>query len=149
MPELYHFEDFAAGQVFVSHEHAMGQEEMIAFARAFDPQPMHTDEAVATKLFGGIIASGWHTAALTMRLLVDGAMPKVAGGALGLGVEKMSWPQPVRPGDVLRATITVLGTRPSRSRPDRGIVSLHTRTCNQAGETVLDHTSAILVPRRA
>ncbi|MGC8469129.1 MAG: MaoC family dehydratase [Acetobacteraceae bacterium] len=148
MAEPYHFEDFAAGQSFASRTRAVGAEEIIAFAREFDPQPMHVDRETAQALFGGLIASGWHTAALSMRLMIDGGLPPLAPGSVGLGVERLSWPEPVRPGDTLAIEANILSVRPSRSRPDRGLVSVLTTTRNQKGRVVLEMTSTILVPRR-
>jgi len=118
-----------------------------AFAAQFDPQPFHLHpDAARSSLFGGLVASGWHTAALTMRLLVDGGAP-IAGGVVGAGVE-LSWPRPVRPGDVLTVQSEVLEVKPSASRPDRGIVTLRSQTLNQDGEPVQILTSRLVVPRR-
>lgn len=118
-----------------------------AFAAQFDPQPFHLHpDAARSSLFGGLVASGWHTAALTMRLLVDGGAP-IAGGVVGAGVE-LSWPRPVRPGDVLTVQSEVLEVRPSASRPDRGIITLRSQTLNQDGEPVQILTSRLVVPRR-
>ncbi len=119
-----------------------------AFARQFDPQPFHIDEAKAeTTFFRGLAASGWHTAAVTMKLLVDGALP-LAGGIIGAGVEEVRWPRPVRPGDRLRVESEVLEVRPSRSRPEQGIAKVRTTTLNQNCEQVQIMTSDLVVPRR-
>ena len=116
MNELY-FEDFAAGQVFASGRLRIDGEQIKAFAAQFDPQPYHLDEEAAAKsVFRGLAASGWHTAAITMRLLVEGEF-RPAGGILGVGFEELSWPRPVRPGDELHATSEVLEVRPSKSPP--------------------------------
>src|SRR6478736_9912583 len=101
-----------------------------AFAAEYDPQPFHLDEGAArASYFGGLVASGWHTAALTMKLLVGGDL-KIVGGLIGLGAEELRWPRPVRPGDVLRVESEVLELRPSRSRPDRGIVRMRNTAFN-------------------
>jgi acyl dehydratase len=144
--ELY-LEDLAAGQRFSSGSMAVSEGAITAFAAQFDPQPFHLHpEAARSSLFGGLVASGWHTAALTMRLLVDGGAP-IAGGVVGAGVE-VSWPRPVRPGDVLTVQSEVLEVKPSASRPDRGIVTLRSQTMNQSGEPVQILTSRLVVPRR-
>jgi acyl dehydratase len=122
-------------------------EQIRAFAEQFDPQPFHLeDEAARSTLFGGLAASGWHTAALTMRLTIDGG-PKLAGGTVGLGAD-VNWVKPVRPGDTLSIETEVLEVTPSKSRPDRGRVTLRTETRNQRGEAVQVCISKLLVPRR-
>jgi acyl dehydratase len=124
------------------------KEAIIAFASQFDPQSYHLDEEAAREsVFGGLAASGWHTAALTMRLLVDSEFRPV-GGILGLGFEELSWPRPVRPGDDLHTKSEVLDVRPSKSRPDRGLIRVRTTTFNQNGEAVQIYTGNLLVPRR-
>jgi acyl dehydratase len=144
--QLY-LEDLEAGQAFSSRSTIVNEDDITSFAARFDPQPFHVDrEAAASSLFGGLIASGWHTAALTMRLLVEGGAP-IAGGIVGAGAEIL-WPRPTRPGDVLTVHSEVLEVRPSASRPDRGIVTLRSETRNQNGETVQVLTSRIIVPRR-
>lgn len=118
------------------------------FAAEFDPQPFHLDEAAAaTSVFRGLAASGWHTAAVTMRLLVEGEF-KPAGGIVGAGFDELRWPRPLRPGDELRVESEVLEVRPSKSRPDQGLVKLRTVTLNQAGEPVQISVGNVLVPRR-
>lgn len=145
--ERYFLEDLHEGQVFVSPSREITAEAIKAFAREFDPQPFHTDEAAAAgSFFGGLAASGWHTAALTMRLLVDGGLP-LAGGSIGAGGE-IRWPQATRPGDVLTVTSTVEAVRPSRSRPDRGMVTVRSETRNQRGETVQVLVSTVVAFRR-
>lgn len=120
----------------------------MAFAGQFDPQPYHLDEEAARKsVFGGLAASGWHTAALTMRLLVESEF-RPAGGILGVGFDELSWPRPVRPGDELHTKSEVLDVRPSKSRPDRGLIRVRTTTFNQNGEAVQIYTGRLLVPRR-
>ena len=147
MNELY-FEDFAAGQVFASGRLRIDGEQIKAFAAQFDPQPYHLDEEAAAKsVFRGLAASGWHTAAVTMRLLVEGEF-RPAGGILGVGFDELSWPRPVRPGDELHAKSEVIEVRPSKSRPDRGLIRVRTTTFNQNEEAVQIYTGNLLVPRR-
>ena len=147
MTELY-LEDFAVGQVYHSGRLRVDKEQILAFAKQFDPQPYHLDEEAAGKsVFGQLVASGWHTAALTMRLLVDGEF-KPAGGILGVGFDDLSWPRAVRPGDELHAKSEVLDVRPSKSRPDRGLIRVRTTTLNQNEEAVQVYTGNLLVPRR-
>ena len=143
-----YLEDFAVGQTFRSGTAAVEPGKVRAFAAAFDPQPFHLDEqAAAGSIYGGLIASGWHTAALTMRLLVEGELA-VAGGLVGAGVESLRWPRPVRPGDTLRVESEVLEVRPSQSRPDRGVVRLRSTTFNQGGQPVMEQVATLIVPRR-
>lgn len=145
---IHYLEDFAIGQVFKTGRLRVDKEQIFAFARQFDPQPFHIDEEAARQsLFQGLAASGWHTAALTMRLLVDGEL-KPAGGILGVGFDELSWPRAVRPGDELRAQSEILEVRPSKSRPDRGLVRVRTTTVNQNDETVMMFTGNLLVPKR-
>jgi acyl dehydratase len=147
MKEFY-LEDFAVGQVFGSGRLRVDEEQIKAFAAQFDPQPYHLDEEAAAKsVFRGLAASGWHTAALTMRLLVEGEF-RPAGGILGVGFDELSWPRPVRPGDELHTESEVLEVRPSKSRPDRGLIRVRTTTFNQNGEAVQIYTANLLVPRR-
>jgi len=142
-----HLEEFHVGQRFVSPPREITAAAIMAFAAEFDPQPFHTDEAAAkASFFGGLAASGWHTAALTMRMLADGGLP-VAGGLIGAGGE-ISWPRPTRPGDVLRVESVVEAVVPSRSRPDRGMVTVRSETRNQQGETVQVLVSKVLAFRR-
>lgn len=143
-----YLEDFSAGQVFSSARLRVDKAQIIAFAKEFDPQPYHLDEAAARQsVFRGLIASGWHTAALTMRLLV-GSDFNPAEGILGVGFDELSWPRPVRPGDELHAKSEVLEVRPSKSRPDRGVIRLRTTTFNQSDEVVQIYTGNLVVPRR-
>jgi acyl dehydratase len=143
-----YFEDFAIGQVFNSGRLRVDKEAIVAFAKEFDPQPYHIDEEAArNSVFGGLVASGWHTAALTMRLLVDSEF-RPAGGILGVGFDELSWPRPVRPGDELHVRSEVLETRPSKSRPDRGTIGARNTTFNQNNETVQIFTARLIVPRR-
>jgi acyl dehydratase len=143
-----YLEDFAVGQVFKSGRKRVDKDEIFAFAREFDPQPFHLDEDAAQRSpFGGLAASGWHTAAITMRLLVDGEF-RPAGGILGVGFDELSWPRAVRPGDELYVRSEVLDVRPSKSRPDRGLIRVRNTTVNQNDETVQVFTANLLVPRR-
>ena len=146
MTERY-LEDFAAGQTYRSGRLRVDQEQITRFAGAFDPQPFHLDDAAArATIFGGLAASGWHTAALTMRLLVESEL-KPSGGIVGAGAE-ISWPHPVRPGDELHLESEVLEVRPSKSNPGQGLIKVRTRTLNQAGEPVQVLVANLVVPRR-
>jgi acyl dehydratase len=143
-----YLEDFAVGQVFKTGRKRVDKGEIFAFAKEYDPQPYHLDEEAARKSpFAGLAASGWHTAAITMRLLVDGEF-KPAAGILGVGADELSWPRPVRPGDELHCRSEVIEVRPSKSRPDRGLIRVRTTTLNQREETVQSFIANILVPRR-
>jgi acyl dehydratase len=143
-----YLEDFAMGQTFGSGRLRIDAERAKAFAAEFDPQPFHLDEeAAANTLFRGLAASGWHTAAVTMRLLVDSEL-KPAGGIVGAGFEELRWPRPVRPGDVLRVESEVLEVRPSRSRPEQGLIKVRTTTLNQNGEAVQVFVGNLIVPSR-
>jgi acyl dehydratase len=143
-----YFEDLAVGQTFSSGTVTVETEMIKAFAAEFDPQPFHLDEdAARSSLFGELVASGWHTAALTMKLLVEGEF-KIVGGLIGMGFEELRWPRPVHPGDVLRVESEVLALRPSASRPDRGIVKVRNTTLNQDGQRVMVQVVNMIVPRR-
>jgi acyl dehydratase len=145
--ELY-LDDLRVGQRFTSATHALDEGQVIAFAAQFDPQPFHLDGAAAKDMFfGGLVASGWHTAAITMRLMVRGGVP-IAGGLIGAGAE-ISWPRPTRPDDVLRVESEVLEITPSRSRPDRGMVKVRSETLNQRDQVVQVLEARMVVPRRA
>ncbi len=140
-------EDLHVGQRFESATHALDDAQIKRFAGEFDPQRFHLDdEAARDTLFGGLAASGWHTAALTMKLLVGGGAP-LAGGIIGAGGE-IAWPRPTRPGDVLQVFSEVLAITPSRSKPDRGSVTLRCETRNARGEVVQVLTARLIVPRR-
>ena len=146
MTELY-LEDFSVGQRFISVTHRIDADQIKAFAGRFDPQPFHTDEVAAqASFFRGLAASGWHTAAITMSLLVKSGMP-IAGGLIGAGGE-ISWPRPTRPGDVLQVESEILAVTPSRSRPERGTITVKSETRNQNGEVVQVLTSKMLVWKR-
>ncbi len=146
-PPLIYLEDLTVGDVFVSKTHALDAAQIIAFASQFDPQPFHLDpDAARDTLFQGLAASGWHTAALTMKLLVE-SFP-VARGVIGAGAEVV-WPQPTRPDDVVKVTSTVLSITPSRSKPDRAIVVVESVTSNQRDEALQKLTSKVVVFRRS
>ena len=149
MPEQY-FEDFEPGQIFRgSTRFRLDGQAITDFAARYDPQPFHLDdEAAKGTIFGGLAASGWHTAAITMRLLVDSDL-KVAGGLVGAGMEELRWPRPVRPGDELRIEAEVLSVRESKSRPHQGIIRVRNTTLNQNDEPVQICVSAMIVPRRS
>ena len=143
-----YLEDFAVGQVFKTGRKRVDKDDIFIFAKEYDPQPFHLDEAAARQSpFVGLAASGWHTAAMTMRLLVDGEF-KPAGGILGVGFDELSWPRAVRPGDELYVLSEVLEVRPSKSRPDRGMIRVRNTTYNQNDEAVQIFTGNLLVPRR-
>ena len=147
MTDLYYLDDLHVGQRFASSTHALDGEQITRFAREFDPQPFHLDDEAAKRtLFGGLAASGWHTAAITMKLLLDGGAP-IAGGIIGLGGE-LAWPKPTRPGDVLWVHSEIVEVTPSRTRPDRGIVAIRSETRNQHGDVVQVFTAKLVVPRR-
>jgi acyl dehydratase len=143
-----YLEDFAVGQTFGSPRLRIDGERALAFAAEFDPQPFHLDEAAARRsIFGGLTASGWHTAAVTMRLLIETGL-KPAGGFVGVGLDECRWPRPVHPGDELRVACEVLEVRPSKSRPEQGLIKLKTTTLNQHDEAVLVHVVNLVLPRR-
>jgi acyl dehydratase len=142
-----YLEDFVVGQIFASGRLRIDADQIKRFAGEFDPQPFHLDEAAARdSIFQGLAASGWHTAALTMRLLV-GSELRPAGGLIGAGFDEFRWPRPVRPGDELRVESEVLEVRPSKSRPRQGLVKVRMTTLNQNGEPVQFMIANIVVPR--
>ncbi|MCA6115892.1 MaoC family dehydratase [Bradyrhizobium sp. WSM 1738] len=144
--QLY-LDDLHVGQRFTSEAHTVDEAQIREFAVQFDPQPFHTDTQAAERtFFNGLAASGWHTAAITMRLNVESG-PPIAGGIVGAGAE-LSWPTPTRPGDVLHVESEVLEITPSRSRPDRGTIVLVSRTINQRGDVVQILKARLIVPRR-
>jgi acyl dehydratase len=147
MPVRY-FEDFAPGQVIELGRYTITKDEIVAFARQFDPQPFHLDEEAAKKtIYGGLLASGWHSAAITMRLLYDGLVKDTI--SLGSpGVDELRWVKPVRPGDTLSARLTVLECIPSRSKPDRGVVRAAIEMRNQHDEVVVTSKGLSLFGRR-
>ena len=145
--QAFYLDDLRVGQRFTSGSLTVDEAEIKTFAARFDPQPFHLDEQAARdSLFGGLAASGWHTAALSMRLIVDGGAP-IAGGVIGASGE-IAWPRPTRPGDVLTVETEVLRIAPSKSRPDRGVATLRSETRNQNGEPVQVFTMNLVVPRR-
>lgn len=147
MSELLYLEDVFVGQRFVTGSYRLTADAIKEFARQYDPQPFHTDEATARDtFFGGLAASGWHTASISMRLQVDNG-PQVAGGLIGASGE-LSWPLPARPGDDLRVESEVLEVKPSRSRPERGFVTLKSETKNQKDEVVQLFIVKLLIWRR-
>jgi acyl dehydratase len=142
-----YLDDLRVGQKFMSSSYVMEEARMKSFAAEFDPQPFHLDESAGhNSIFRGLAASGWHTAAATMRLLVNGEM-KIAGGLIGLGGE-IAWPRPTRPGDTLRVHSEILEIVPSRSKPNQGIVKVRNATLNQNGEEVQVFTARLLVSKR-
>lgn len=146
--ELLYFDDLKVGDTFSSGTETVSAEAIQRFAREFDPQPFHLDdEAARTTMFGGLAASGWHTAAITMRLLVSGG-PRLANGIVGAGGE-IEWKVPTRPGDVLHVESEVIELTPSRSRPDRGLAVLRSKTITQRGDVVQVLTARLMVARRA
>ena len=143
-----YLEDFAVGQTFGSGRLRIERQRIETFAAEFDPQPFHLDEQAARNtLFGGLAASGWHTAALSMRLLVESEL-KPAGGIIGAGFDELRWPRPVRPDDELRVESEVLEVRPSQARPNQGLLKLRMTTLNQNGEAVQVAIGYLLVQRR-
>jgi acyl dehydratase len=143
-----YFEDLKAGDRFKSGTYKVTEEQIVSFAREFDPQPFHLDPAVARQpMFKGLIASGWHTAAITMRLFVQTL--NFAEGAIGLGVDELRWPNAVRPGDVLQVETEIVDLRESRSKPSHGIVRIRNVTANQRDEVVQTMFASALVLRRS
>lgn len=141
-------EDLTVGQKFLSEPIEVTAEMITAFARQFDPQPFHLDpEAAKSSLFGGLAASGWNTAALTMKLLVQ-SLP-LAGGLIGASIDELAWPRPVRPGDLLQVESEIIALRASQSRPDRGMGKIRSITRNQLGETVQIMQSNMVLWRKS
>ena len=140
-------EDFCVGQVFRAGPVAVSADAITAYARQFDPQTFHTDaDAARATFFGGLAASGWHTASLTMSLVVQ-ALP-IAGGVIGGGVDELRWPTPLRPGDELRLEGEIMEVRPSRTKPGQGLVRVRTTTLNREGQAVQTMIANLVVPRR-
>jgi acyl dehydratase len=145
---MLYLEDLHPGQTFASPTYEVTEERIKSFAAEFDPQAAHLDDAAAQKtIFRGLAASGWHTAAITMRLFVDSEF-KPAGGIVGAGFDEFKWPKPVRPGDELHLKIEVLEVRPSKSRPHQGIAKVRTTTLNQNDEPVQVSVGNLVVLRR-
>ena len=146
--EVLYLDDLHIGQRFMSGMHLIDEGQIKAFAKQFDPQPFHLDaEAAKDSPFEGLVASGWHTAAISMRLLVSGGLP-IAGGIIGTGGE-IAWPKPTRPDALLQVESEILELRPSRSHPDRGVATIRSETRNQLGEIVQVLIAKVIVPRRA
>lgn len=143
-----YWEDFSVGQVIKFGTRAVPREEIIEFARHYDPQPFHTDEEAAKdSIYGGLIASGWHTCALMMRLLYDGLIKRAA--SMGSpGIDNIRWLKPVRPGDTLRAQMTIMETRASASKPDRGLIKSNWEVFNQNDELVMTMVGVGMYRRR-
>ena len=147
MNEKY-LEDLHIGDRFGSDTIEVTEQNIFDFAQQFDPQPFHLDEKAAEEsIFKGLAASGWHTAAMSMRLFVTGEL-KLAGGSVGLGVDELRWPKPVRPGDVLKLETDILDVRTSKSKPDRGIIRIRNVTTNQHDEIVQTFMAFVMVRRR-
>ena len=147
MSGLY-LEDVHVGQRFESDRYEITEDAIIDFAAQFDPQPFHLDHAAANaSVFEGLAASGWHTAAIAMRLLMTGPV-QFAGGAIGLGVDELRWPVAVRPGDNITLETEILELRPSKSKPTHGILRLRNIARNEHGDVVLSYTANALVQRR-
>ena len=148
MVRMRYYEDLKLGEKFTTTEYEMTEAEIVTFAKQYDPQPFHTD-AVAAKqtLFGGLVASGWHTAAVSMRLMVLGEMA-LDGGVIGRGIEALRWPRPVLPGDRLRVVTEIIDLQPAPLRADRGLLKLRCLTVNQVGKAVQEMTATLLVARR-
>lgn len=143
-----YFEDYEVGTVYEYGHASVSEAEIIAFAERFDPQPIHVDTQFAARgPFGGVIASGWHTAAIAMRLVVDHYVSRVASLA-SPGVDELRWPTPVRPGDSLRLRTTILETRRSQSKPDRGLIRTRAELLNQHDQTALSLVAMNLIRLR-
>lgn len=149
MKQIYYLDDFEVGQQFSSASHLMDAKAIKHFAAEYDPQPFHTDdEAAKATLFQGLAASGWHTAAVTMRLLVESEF-KPAGGIIGASLNELQWPRPVRAGDELSVETEVLEVRPSKSRPEQGMLKVRVTTYNQRHEPVQIYLGTLVVKRIA
>jgi acyl dehydratase len=143
----HYFDDLKIGNRFKSEPLKITEKEVVEFAHKFDPQMFHLNRKIAERtLFKGLIASGWHTAAMTMRLFVQTL--NFAQGAIGLGVDELRWPNVVRPGDTLTVETKIVHRRPSRSRPGYGIIRLRNMTTNQRGDVVQIMLTSVMVPRR-
>jgi len=141
-------EDLTPGTTFESPARKITEEDIIEFARRYDPQPFHTDpEAAKTSFFGKLIASGWHTAALTMKMLSEAKM-ELAGGIIGAGMEEVKWPSPLLPDDLIHVRVEILGGRASKSRPEIGIVRAFVQTLREDGTAVQELYANLVVPTR-
>jgi acyl dehydratase len=148
MMKEHYFDDLKVGDRFKSEPLSVTEKEVIEFAHKFDPQMFHLSQRRAERsIFKGLIASGWHTAAMSMKLYITGEFHP-AGGSIGLSVDELRWPHPVRPGDTLRLETEILDARPSRSKPDRGIIRIRNVTTNQRGEIVQSFLAYVMVRRR-
>ena len=148
MKDVLFLDDLCVGQRFASGTHLIDEQQIKVFANQFDPQPFHLDEDAAKEtFFAGLVASGWHTASISMRLLVQGGLP-IAGGLVGAGAE-ITWPKPTRPGAILQVETEIVEVRPSRSRPDRGVATIRSETHNQFGDVVQVLIAKLVVPRKA
>lgn len=143
-----YFEDFAVGDVFRVGPVALAEADIIEFGRQFDPQPFHIDPAAAAEtIYGGIIASGWHVGGVAFRMFIQAGI--IAGGSMGSpGVDEVRWHAPVRPGDTVHMVATVLETRPSASRDDRGYVTMQYQVYNQRDENVMSWKGVQIIGRR-
>lgn len=147
MTDPLYYEDLAIGQAFSSGSVTMRKDDAIGFASRYDPQYFHVDEAAAKEgIWGRLVVSGWHTAAVTMRLKAESGLGRVAGGLVGLGLESVKWPRPVFPGDTLSIIITITGKRLSKSKPTHGVVNYKVETFNQNRELVMEMLTAVWVP---
>ena len=147
--QQHYLDDFQPGQSFSAGPALMTEEEIISYGKKFDPQVLHTDpEGAKDNFFNGLIASGWHTASVTMSLILQ-AVPPVMGGVIGFGCDRLIWPRPVRPGDSLSVTVDVIEVRPSKSNPLRGILKVKITTTNQDDLVVQKMESAMTLPRRS
>jgi acyl dehydratase len=148
MDPMY-LEDLTPGKTLTAGPVTISEADGIAFARQFDPQPFHTDpEAAKDSFFNGLAVSGWHTAALSMKMLAESPLGRIANGLVGIEIRKMRWPRPTRPGDTLTMTVEVMETTPSKSRPGFGTALLRWTTRNQTGETVMELENVAWVARR-
>ena len=146
--DLLHFDDLQIGQRFISKNYTVDAEQIKSFASQFDPQPFHLDDAAAEEsFFGGLVASGWHTAAISMRLLVETVGQRLIGGLIGKNAE-LSWPRPTRPGDTLQVECEILDILPSQSKPEWGTVSIRNHTFNQHHQIVQIFCAQILIKRK-
>jgi acyl dehydratase len=149
LTEPMYLEDLTPGKTLTAGPVTVSQGDAIAFARQFDPQPFHTDpEAAKASFFNGLAVSGWHTAALSMKLLTQSPLSRIANGLIGIEVRKLRWPRPTRPGDTLTLTVEVVETRPSKSKPGFGTAELRWTTRNQNGEPVMELENVAWVARR-
>lgn len=147
--KTYFYEDFKVGDKFDSGPYNVTKEEIIEFAQKYDPQPFHLDEEAAQKsVFKGLAASGWHTAAMSMNLMIR-ALPPIEGGMIGRNVEHMEWHRPVRPGDVLRYESKIISMRPSQSKPHLGVIIGESQTLNQDDKPVQSMRVVMIAPRKS